>query len=100
MAQTSALEGLCMTCRNAAICGLSYRSPTPVWQCNEFQIIGYRPPRAPRRRESTQRMRDSREDGKQDDAGEYLGLCVNCELRASCCFPKPASGIWHCNEYQ
>lgn len=100
MAQTPALTGLCVTCRNGASCGLSHRSPTPVLQCNEFEIIEYKSPRASGKKESAPRMRDSREDGKKEDLGQYLGLCVNCELRASCCLTKPPSGIWHCNEYQ
>jgi len=100
MAQTPALTGLCVTCKNGLICGLSYRNPTPVLQCNEFEIIEYKSLRASRKRESARRMRDSREDMRKDDRGKYLGLCANCELRDSCCFTKPLSGIWHCNEYQ
>ena len=100
MAQTPALTGLCVTCRHGLICGLSYRNPTPVLQCNEFEIIEYKSLRASEKKESARGMRDSREDGEKEDLGQYLGLCTNCELRASCCLTKPASGIWHCNEYQ
>ena len=27
------------------------------------------------------------------------GLCVNCENREDCTFPKPPGGVWHCEEY-
>ena len=27
------------------------------------------------------------------------GLCMDCENRKSCTFPRPASGVWHCEEY-
>ena len=94
------LTGLCVTCRNGVGCQYSSRSSTPVLQCNEFEIIEYKSPRAFGKKESAPRMRDSREDGNKEDIGRHLGLCVNCELRASCCLTKPPSGVWHCNEYQ
>ena len=30
----------------------------------------------------------------------FNGLCVNCEIRESCTFPKAEGGIWHCEEYR
>jgi len=34
-------------------------------------------------------------------AGEpVLGLCRNCIHRETCSFPRPESGVWHCEEYQ
>lgn len=29
-----------------------------------------------------------------------LGLCATCEHRAQCTLAKPASGVWHCDEYR
>lgn len=29
-----------------------------------------------------------------------MGLCGSCELNATCTFPRPASGVWRCEEYQ
>lgn len=29
-----------------------------------------------------------------------LGLCRNCELRASCTLPGSEAGVWHCEEYR
>jgi len=100
MTQTPALTGLCVTCRNGVGCRLSCRNPTPVLQCNEFEIIEYKPTRASRREEPARRMGGLQEGRQEDDRGKYLGLCANCELRASCCFTKPPSGIWHCDDYQ
>lgn len=28
------------------------------------------------------------------------GLCTTCELRESCTFTKPESGVWRCEEYR
>ena len=27
------------------------------------------------------------------------GLCINCENRETCILPKPAGGVWQCEEY-
>ncbi|HQI02878.1 MAG TPA: hypothetical protein PLA18_16505 [Deltaproteobacteria bacterium] len=29
-----------------------------------------------------------------------LGLCSNCVNREVCRFPRPESGVWHCEEYK
>jgi len=29
----------------------------------------------------------------------FKGLCINCENRFTCILPKPAGGVWHCEEY-
>lgn len=35
-------------------------------------------------------------DGKIRTAS---GLCSNCSHWKDCVFPKPESGVWHCEEY-
>jgi len=27
------------------------------------------------------------------------GLCGNCDYADTCIYPKPVTGVWHCNEY-
>jgi hypothetical protein len=29
----------------------------------------------------------------------FRGLCVNCDLRWKCTYPKPPQGVWSCDEY-
>lgn len=31
--------------------------------------------------------------------GVLRGLCVNCDLRRDCTYPKPLAGVWNCDEY-
>jgi hypothetical protein len=31
--------------------------------------------------------------------GELQGLCVNCERRYDCTYPKPPGGVRSCDEY-
>ncbi len=33
-------------------------------------------------------------------SNKIMGLCSNCKNRKNCSFPKPESGVWHCEEYQ
>jgi len=37
---------------------------------------------------------------QHNDCGPFLGLCVNCEDRETCVYPKPDGGVWHCEEYR
>jgi hypothetical protein len=34
-----------------------------------------------------------------EDSAKYVGLCVNCEHRTTCRYPKPEGGLWHCEDY-
>jgi hypothetical protein len=29
----------------------------------------------------------------------FKGLCVNCDRRFTCTFPRSESGVWSCDEY-
>ena len=35
----------------------------------------------------------------EEETSKYTGLCVNCENRRTCAHPKPAGGVWHCEDY-
>lgn len=37
--------------------------------------------------------------GPSSSAGALQGLCVNCDHRDYCSYPKPAGGVWSCGEY-
>jgi len=34
------------------------------------------------------------------DQDKLVGLCVDCEARHNCTFPKSEGGVWHCEEYR
>ena len=34
------------------------------------------------------------------ELSDLKGLCMNCEIREKCDFPKPLGGVWHCKEYK
>lgn len=36
----------------------------------------------------------------EDPFHHYKGLCSNCEERATCIYPKPEGGVWHCDEFR
>jgi len=37
---------------------------------------------------------------QHNNCGPFLGLCVNCEDRETCIYPKPEGGVWRCEEYR
>ncbi len=45
-----------------------------------------------------------RNRSRKTDCGESEeqppGLCKTCAVRTECKYPKPESGVWHCDEYQ
>ena len=37
---------------------------------------------------------------KEETTPEVKGLCVNCAHLETCRLPRPAQGVWHCEEYE
>ena len=82
--------GICSTCNHAPDCAHVKRNPAAmVWECDEF--YAYAEPARKKLRLSA---------AKGFDGVEHRGLCMNCDDRDSCTYPKPEAGIWHCEEYK
>lgn len=95
MSSVAAQESLCSSCINDRYC-IYPRDPTrPTMECEEFE--GYvmpppkvEPPLVPKS--------ERRKVAKGEDSREFRGLCVSCENRETCIYPKPEGGVWHCEE--
>ncbi len=91
--------GLCSTCNNSPTC--FFRAGRgPALFCEMFDDYVAAPPE-----ETGGRMRPAADPSPafgavKDDLSRYAGLCMNCENRGSCAHPKPAGGIWHCEDYE
>jgi len=89
-------RGLCSTCVNAPDCTFPRTPGQAVFHCEEFD--GGRPllremAGAERAAQTAPRA------AKKKDSVKFIGLCSNCDNRKTCVFPKPKSGVWHCEEY-
>lgn len=90
-------SGLCLTCNNAMACYYhTRRGPalfcemfddyvTPVWRAEERPLLSW----------GTTGLRTAAED-----VAKYVGLCANCGQYATCRYPKPEGGLWHCEDYE
>jgi hypothetical protein len=88
--------GLCRTCVKAPECTFPRDPRRPVRSCDEFEgADGPRSERVPRIvAPSIFPVRGACEGG----TAELKGLCVQCARRHTCAYPKPAGGVWHCDE--
>jgi hypothetical protein len=89
--------GLCLTCQNASTCIYPRNLDQPVLQCEEFDCY-----ETPMERTTVDRILAIARNGAgsgSENLVELKGLCVNCENRATCTFPKPETGVWRCEEY-
>ncbi len=85
------IEGLCRDCLQAEQCTFPRDPFRPVWSCDEFAGAGRalpRPNRPPRPGAAEQ----------PGEAAEVEGLCRGCANWPTCTYPKPAGGVWHCDE--
>jgi len=83
--------GLCMTCVHTGTCTFRRDVSQAVLECDEFDIGQVA---------ETKQGEPTVAVAKRDDRVEFKGLCVNCDIRHECTFPKPVEGIWHCEEYR
>ena len=88
-------SGICVTCRHGESCMYATDPKRPVLQCEEFECHESSAPAGAATREK--RRRNPSEDAAAS-AG-LKGLCVNCDIRDHCDYPRPEGGVWHCEEY-
>ncbi len=86
-------RGLCTACSKDPTC--TYTRLRPVIQCEEFEGFGPR-------KKGAEMLDCAEESGSQHHPAprEYKGLCTSCSYRETCAFPRPAGGIWHCEEFR
>lgn len=84
---------LCSNCDNGDACAGGTRPRRPIFFCEAFVVFGAPP--AP----ESGRAAPEQPAGTLSTNG-YLGLCANCDNVRTCTSPKPAGGIWHCEEYR
>ena len=82
-------RSLCPSCDPPGPCAMVADKDQPVHHCEEYQ-----PSVAPSRQRENGRPQEPPYDWES-----YRGLCVTCGNRASCTFPKPEGGVWHCEEF-
>jgi hypothetical protein len=92
------LKGPCRTCNNAPDCAHRRRRGYDVVHCELYD--GYaEPPARPVDDFPDVVERKMPETAETAPTGRLAGLCVNCGRAGGCNLPRPAGGVWHCQEY-
>jgi hypothetical protein len=90
--------GLCSTCNNVSTCfHFATRGPALFCELFDDHMNGAPPIARSRITRSPERRREAPVAPKTPVT--LTGLCVNCEHRDACTFPKPLGGVWRCEEY-
>ena len=92
-------SGLCATCEGRAKCTYPHDEDRPTLFCEEFdwwwqyrmEAAAVARLRAPKPARHVSEVRET--------LSRYIGLCRTCEHQETCTFPKPAGGVWHCEEF-
>lgn len=96
---------LCENCPNFPTCTYPKIKDRPVYYCSEHEAWKECPGEVslsllkPKKGPVPSELFGSYKSEVGKENGELKGLCVNCENRKDCTFPKPPGGVWHCEEY-
>ena len=90
-------RSLCSSCKNDPDCTFKKNRPKPSLYCEEFEVDTSPSVKTTGKYKSPE---TTSVDAEEDDSSKFTGLCINCDNRKTCAFPKPEGGIWHCEEYQ
>lgn len=105
MYEISNHNDLCLTCENGKSCTYPKSQGRPICYCEEHEewkgLEGGVSLSLLKQPLALSRNPEATGDLTTDTSGVegIKGLCVNCENRETCVFPKPLGGVWHCEEY-
>ncbi len=80
---------LCAACKYDPTCIYQIDSEGPILECAQFELGAGE--------SQTEVPLGSPRDDKSSD--RFAGLCVSCENRDTCIYPKPEGGVWRCEGY-
>ncbi len=84
---------LCANCRHLGDCTFLSKACSPVQNCELYECGLSEKPRLVVVKKTCASVE------APENEGDLLGLCITCENLKSCRLPKPASGVWMCEEY-
>lgn len=86
--------GLCTTCVNESVCTFTRSADRPVLTCDEFEgVVEAKLPFAVEHPRFDERFAVANREW-------FPGLCMTCEKRETCTFPKPEGGVFNCDEFE
>lgn len=92
--------GLCSCCRSSSVCTFPRDLKRPVLQCEEFDGISMPKNKTTEWMERPQIARTLKPDLSPQPLSALRGLCIDCDGRNNCLYPKPEGGVWHCEEFK
>jgi hypothetical protein len=92
-------RSLCFTCLHEGDCVRSEELGSVVVHCEQFETESARArPVVVADIEVAAMLLAGR--AAETENARQMGLCVNCDDRNDCARPRPAGGVWHCEEYR
>lgn len=88
-----AQASLCANCRHLGECAFLSKACSPVQNCELYEC-GL----SEKHRFAVVQKTCTSGEAPENEA-DLLGLCITCDNLKSCNLPKPASGVWMCEEY-
>ena len=86
---------LCSNCKHQGDCAFLGKACSPILECELYECGLSDKPRLMLVKKT---CAPAEAQPESDDA--LLGLCINCENLRGCNLPKPAGGVWMCEEYR
>jgi hypothetical protein len=84
---------LCSNCRHLGDCAFLSKTSRPIQNCELYECGRSEKPRL-----LVVKKTGPPVDGPESEDA-LLGLCITCDNLKSCKLPKPAGGVWMCEEY-
>ena len=101
MSAETAVSGLCVCCTHAPACSLPRDPRSPVFFCEEFEVVRPEPGTQRRAKPSSGSSRGTPASPATARPVSYdKGLCSDCANGPTCTFPKLEGGVWRCEEYR
>jgi hypothetical protein len=88
-------DSLCSNCRHQGDCAFLQKACAPILECELYECGLSEKPRL-----MVVKKTCSHAEEQLDSGDALLGLCINCENLKGCNLPKPAGGVWMCEEYR